>query len=189
MKVPLRYQITEYDCGPVSFLNAISFLFDREEIDPELIKVVHQYTLDGQDKFGNIGKGGTTRSAIEKLSKYLNDNIDKYKILCKPLEKVNIETINECLNNRGCALYRTYIEKYEHYVIITKIENEKIYLFDPYYLETNTYSETNNFQIVLNSLFSYNRIITEKKFLDEKENDFSLGPIEKRQCVLLYRIR
>ena len=28
MKQPLRYQITEYDCGPTSLLNAVSFLFN-----------------------------------------------------------------------------------------------------------------------------------------------------------------
>ena len=32
MKNPLHYQLTEYDCGPTSLLNAISFLFEREEI-------------------------------------------------------------------------------------------------------------------------------------------------------------
>ena len=26
MKTPLRYQVTEYDCGPTSLLNAVSFL-------------------------------------------------------------------------------------------------------------------------------------------------------------------
>ena len=32
MKIPLRYQISEYDCGPTSMLNAVSYLFEREEI-------------------------------------------------------------------------------------------------------------------------------------------------------------
>lgn len=30
MKTPLHYQMTEYDCGPISMMNAIIFLFDRE---------------------------------------------------------------------------------------------------------------------------------------------------------------
>ena len=38
MKNPLHYQLTEYDCGPTSLLNAISFLFEREEIPPEVIR-------------------------------------------------------------------------------------------------------------------------------------------------------
>ena len=37
MKSPLRYQISDYDCGPTSMLNAVSFLFEREQIPPELV--------------------------------------------------------------------------------------------------------------------------------------------------------
>ena len=31
MKVPLRYQNTEYDCGTTSFVNALAYLYDRED--------------------------------------------------------------------------------------------------------------------------------------------------------------
>ena len=34
MKNVLNYQTSEYDCGPVSFLNGVRYLFDREEIFP-----------------------------------------------------------------------------------------------------------------------------------------------------------
>ena len=37
MNNPLRYQMTEYDCGPTSMLNAVSYLFRREEIPPEIV--------------------------------------------------------------------------------------------------------------------------------------------------------
>ena len=30
MKNPLHYQFSEYDCGPTSMQNAISFLFERK---------------------------------------------------------------------------------------------------------------------------------------------------------------
>lgn len=61
MKVPLRFQITEFDCGTVSSLNAFSYLFDRKEIPAELVKVIYSYTLDCYDEYGNIGQGGTSR--------------------------------------------------------------------------------------------------------------------------------
>ena len=31
MNNPLRYQMTEYDCGPTSMLNAVSYLFQRRK--------------------------------------------------------------------------------------------------------------------------------------------------------------
>ena len=40
MKTPLRFQVTEYDCGTVSLYNAISYLFDREEIPAKLLKTI-----------------------------------------------------------------------------------------------------------------------------------------------------
>ena len=43
MKNPLHYQLSEYDCGPTAMLDAISYLFDREEILPEIIRNVMLY--------------------------------------------------------------------------------------------------------------------------------------------------
>ena len=42
MKNPLNYQMTEYDCGPTSMANAVSFLFKREEISPDIPKYIMQ---------------------------------------------------------------------------------------------------------------------------------------------------
>lgn len=52
MKNPLHYQISEYDCGPTSMLNGISYLFEREEIPAELIRNIMIYALDC---YGNDG--------------------------------------------------------------------------------------------------------------------------------------
>lgn len=45
MKVPLRFQITEFDCGSVSLLNVFSYLFDREDIPALLVKEVHKHLI------------------------------------------------------------------------------------------------------------------------------------------------
>ena len=46
MKVPLRYQNTEYDCGTTSFVNALAYLYDREDVPVELLKAIYKFTLD-----------------------------------------------------------------------------------------------------------------------------------------------
>ncbi|MSR90321.1 hypothetical protein [Inconstantimicrobium porci] len=53
MKNKLIYQRSEFDCGTTSMINAISYLFDREEIKPEIIKAIYNYTLDEYDQNGN----------------------------------------------------------------------------------------------------------------------------------------
>ena len=59
MKIPLRYQNTEYDCGTTSFINALAYLYDREDIPVELLKAIYRFTLVVEDKNSIEGKGGT----------------------------------------------------------------------------------------------------------------------------------
>ena len=70
MKLPLRYQNTEYDCGTTSFVNALAYLYDREDIPVELLKAIYKSTLDVEGDNGVIGKGGTSRKHAEELSRY-----------------------------------------------------------------------------------------------------------------------
>ena len=64
MKVPLSYQTTEYDCGPTTMINAISFLFERHEIPPDVIKQIMLYSLDVYNGKGEFGKSGTSCMAM-----------------------------------------------------------------------------------------------------------------------------
>lgn len=74
MKNPLHYQLSEYDCGPTAMLDAISYLFDREEILPEIIRNVMLYCLDCYGSEGIPGKSGTSQSShdvSEQLAQWL----------------------------------------------------------------------------------------------------------------------
>lgn len=57
--IPFYYQSSEYDCGPISIMNAINFMVEREVIPPLLLKKIWEYTLDKPDEYGKIGKHGT----------------------------------------------------------------------------------------------------------------------------------
>ena len=67
MKSPLRYQATEYDCGPTSMTNAIIYMFERNEIPPDLIRHIGQGTLDSFDENGYAGRYGTGTRACCRL--------------------------------------------------------------------------------------------------------------------------
>ena len=56
MKIPLHYQMSEYDCGPTTMLNAISYLFEVEEIPPEVIRNIMLYSLDCYNDEGRLGE-------------------------------------------------------------------------------------------------------------------------------------
>ena len=72
MKNPPRYQLSEYDCGPTSMLNALAFLFEREDIPPEAVRNIMLYCLDCYGSDGVSGKSGTSCAAMMFLSNWLN---------------------------------------------------------------------------------------------------------------------
>ena len=190
MKVPLRFQVTEFDCGTVSLINAFSYLFDRENIPAELIKAIHRYTLDCYDELGNLGQGGTSREAINKLTHWITRyaNSKDFNVKCERLEFDDVNEINirRCLDENGVVFARSW-QTCEHYIIITKIDEECAYIFDPYYLETTEYDKDDEVKIILNKPFTHNRKVTIHRLFSENRKDFSLGPVEKRECVLINR--
>ena len=191
MKIPLRYQNTEYDCGTTSFINALAYLYDREDVPVELIKAVYKYTLDVENEEGIVGKGGTSRKHAELLaryfSKYANENKD-FNIICKVLskEEVNLEEMKETVDNNGVIIARCF-QDVEQYVLITKIDDNFAYIFDPYYLEEDHYYNDEDVAIVLHETFTHNRIVKIERLFDESNKDFSLLKESDREVILINR--
>ena len=191
MKIPLRFQITSFDCGTVSLTNAISYLFEREEIPAELIRAISIYTLDCYDENGNLGNGGTSRESVNLVSNWITNftKTKDFKIICERLEgkEVTLEKIKSCIKKKGAVLVRLWLEDVEHYVILTNIDDQYVYLFDPYYFEEDYYDNDSEVKMIFDQPFTHNRIVTLKRFLSEGKKDFALGKIAKRECVLIYR--
>lgn len=191
MKIPLRFQNTEYDCGTTCFLNALSYLYEREEIPVELIKMIYQYTLDEKDRFGVVGKGGTSRKSVEKLvsvfNNYSKKNFD-FTINCTVYNgiRVNLDLMRKCLNKGGVVIARCY-QTDEHYVLITKIDDIFAYIFDPYYLEPDYYYGDDEVAIVLNDSFTHNRLVKLTRLFSESKMDFSLLDEKDREIVTIER--
>ncbi len=187
MKSPLRYQITEFDCGSVSLINCIAYLFEREDIPAELVKAISSYTLDCYDEFGNLGQHGTSREAVRFLSRWIVDfsNSKDFKIKCHYLNgaHVNLQDITACLKNGGVVNLRTYLLDDEHYVSVTKIDEQYVYIFDPYYLINKEYKDS-EVTLITNKPFNYNRKVSINRFLSDKKLDFALGPTKNREIVL-----
>ena len=72
MKNVLNYQTSEYDCGPVSLLNGIRYLFDREEIYPDIVKFIMLYCMDTYNENGELCKRGTSAAAMNYITNWLN---------------------------------------------------------------------------------------------------------------------
>ena len=190
MKTPLRFQMTEYDCGTTSLQNVLSYLFEREETPADILKTISLYTLDCYDEKGTSGQGGTSRESINLIIHWIQDYASKYnfKINTEHLtkEEITLDKIINCTKNNGCILIRTYMDV-EHYVILTNIDENNAYIWDPYYLDETYYDEEKFVEIIFDKPFNYNRKVNLRRFLAKTTSDFALGPIDKRDCVLFTR--
>ena len=201
MKIPLRYQISEYDCGPTSLLNAVSYLFEREEIPPELIRNIMLYSLDCYGKEGVLGKNGTSRMAMMFLSGWL-DGVGKAGLL--PIESrylsgadVHLKdgsAVTDALRCGGAAVVRLFMEG-EHYVLFTKLQPGKVFLFDPYWMPPDHPfpSACSDCGACIEStaepMAGYNRIVPCACFDSEKNRPYALGNEKEREAVLIFNRR
>ncbi len=192
MKSPLGYQTTEYDCGQVTFLNAVKYLYSRGEIPPIIIKYITQYTLDTVNSDGQIGKCGTSVYGMEYLSIWINEhknslgiNID-INILKGNEVSINNEKLYNCIKNGGVAILRVWSDC-EHYVLCTGIDENYVYIFDPYFLNEGEYDDDLECTMIFNKPFEYNRIVTKSRLDENSKEDFAIVKNEDSSIILLNR--
>ena len=191
MKNPLHYQLSEYDCGPTSMLNAISFLFEREEIPPEVIRNIMLYSLDCYNSEGIQGKSGTSCAAMTFLTNWLNslNKIGRLPVSAQHLtaEQVYLgdgSRLNHALACGGAVIVRLYFDE-PHYILLTGQDGENILAFDPYYVE-KPFDFAPDIQLRSDPLKQYNRIVPSHYFNCEGTTIYALGPTAEREAVILY---
>lgn len=190
MKNPLSYQITEYDCGPTTMFNAISYLFKREEILPEIVKHILLYTLDGYNAQGESGKNGTSGIAMRFLCSWLNQfgKVKQFPILCEELRSDDVfvsqnSRIVAGLQQGGVAVVRLRYGCW-HYVLFTGADDTHVYLFDPYFRKKPFASS--EIEIITDEPAKYNRKVPYSFFNSEKRGPYALGPKSSREAFLLF---
>ena len=193
-KTPLDYQITEYDCGTTTLLNSLRYLFKRSEISPEIYKFIMQYTLDKTNNLGEIGKGGTSVYALEFLSNWLNENANNkgMNIKCSIISKDKISIYNLELNEKikkgAVAIVRIY-QDCDHYCLLTKLDEEFAYLFDPYYLNINYYDNDKDVEIIKNKPFEFNRKVKKERMEEYTNRDFALVKGEHSEIIIIEKTK
>ena len=137
-QVPLREQVSKYDCVPTTFLNALSLLFRRDEIPPLAIQRIFLHCLDnvaGKTRLGH----GTTASAVRHLAGWLDRyETDTYVATWCYLSdsEVNLAEggpVLGALKPKSTVLLRvTDGSSGWHYILVLRADKEWIYAFDPY---------------------------------------------------------
>ena len=164
MKSPLRYQISDYDCGPTSMLNAVSFLFEREQIPPELIRNIMLFSLDAFSPDGSLWQkqhllhGDDVPEQLAVRLWTSGTAADHHRVLhrrsgiygsAKPYYR-------RPPSGRQAVVVRLFLDEW-HYVLLTGERDGWVYLFDPYYL-TEGFNDSSVVTDV-DHPFAYNRVV------------------------------
>lgn len=159
MKLSLRSSLVKEDYGTTSLLNAFLYLFEKEEMKDNWFQELMRFYLHKTEN--------RERKTIEKWF-YDKDMDSLVTVIFESGEEVNATFIERAILEKGCVVTSLYLKK--HYVLITGIDTNYVYVFDPYRDE--------NQQI-------YNRKIDRNTFFHGIERDGSLGPVRERTCLSL----
>lgn len=193
MKIPLQYQRAEYDCGPTALLNAISFLFERKDIPPDLLKNIMLYTLDNFDKDGEPCKGGTSKMAMVFLANWLNQYAKTGRIpvsaefLCG--EDVTIRKNSKIISSiqqGGTAVLRVWYDC-GHYVTLTGVTGSAVTLFDPYFRRQPFRNA--GISIIKNKPCAANRRVELSVFNKSGKYPYALEEPDKREAIILFNTK
>lgn len=190
MKNPLHYQLTEYDCGPTSMLNAVSYLFPREEIPPEIVRNIMLYCLDCYGADGVSGKNGTSCAAMMFLSNWLDGFRQTGRLpissryLCgQSVDFGQNSKLRDALCRGGAAVVRVEFDGW-HYVLLTGLDGDRVRMFDPYYRAEPFAGE--EIELVDGQPDRCNRLVPIRYLERETRTVYALGPAETREAVLLF---
>jgi len=194
MYVPLHYQVSEYDCVPIAFINAVCYLFERQEIPPMVIRHIYLYTLDTVGRGGRLGSRGTSRHAVRLLGHWLSSyKFKKFSVDTEFLlhEEVHLRTGNrifECLEQGGIALCNIQLGgREEHYLMLIKVEDGWVHCFDPY-LRISMRGLKNYVRMLKNEDGRSANLKIRIEWMDTEERlRFCLGPVSLRECLLIWR--
>jgi hypothetical protein len=194
MFIPLHYQVSEYDCVPTAFINAIGYLFERNEIPPMIISHIYLYSLDTVGRNARFGIGGTSKYAVRLLGNWLSAyKMKKFSVTTDFLEKDAVHLrkesrIHACLEEGGIALCNILLSKSElHYLMIIKIEDDWIYCFDSY-KRISLRGMKNHVMILPYSEGRSPNLKIRTQWMDQEASKrFCLGPVSIRECLLIWR--
>lgn len=190
MAIPLNYQISEFDCCPVSLLNALNLQFDRKLIQPCIIKAIYTYTLDCCDSRSRPGQKGTSAAALRFIGEWMNEYGQScgFPIHCESLapEEIAFGTggaLDKALANSAVAVMRCWL-CVGHYVLVTGTADGLVDIWDPYHVEKPIRKPC--IRMVSDEPYRCNRRVAYSQMNAAGKGYYNLGDPEARECLLIY---
>jgi hypothetical protein len=199
MRVGFRQQVSDYDCVPATFVNALCYLFHRQEIPPFVISRIYKECLDKEASRGTSGR------AIRDLSHWLNSYQDKgykrFAVTTKYLSgrQVHLKDdsrIIRCINSQGVALLNVHTcDNAWHYILCFRYEEGWLHCYDPH-PRSNRFIKDEAVQFLDATEHHAPNLMIRIDWLDKNfskakrlnDRKYVLGHKDDRECLLLNRI-
>lgn len=191
MKSPLNYQVSNNDNLKASLEDCLMFLFERQEMPHEILKGLYYYAAECYNTKFEDSNAEVNNVYAEEFVKYCSSvlKVKDLNLKCSHLrgDAVTLSVIFQCLKNHGSACVKVWKGNKFHYVAVTALDVDYIYLFDPYFEYTNFYKGNENVKVVLDMPFNYNRKIKIEHFVRSKQEDYCMGSVENRETIIFIK--
>ena len=186
-KICYREQITEYDCGPTAFVNALIYLFKRSDIPALAIRHIYKDTLDKPTSVG------TSYEAMTKLAKWLKSyKRDDFSLNVFIKESENVVFRGSGLNNKSsCGVLFIYVDDSSgHFITVLYEKGDYIYCFDPY-PRIKIKSKKKEWEWLDPQKFEGCNLKIKRDYINEFKSDeiFRAGKRSERYFVLIKRCK
>lgn len=173
-------------------MNALSCLFDRETIPPDLVKFIMMYSLDAYNERGEYGKNGTSQMAMMFMASWLNHfgRAKKFPIHCEYISGSEVFIGNNSklvdgLKRGGVVVARVMYDVW-HYVLVTGCNSRSVYLFDPYY-RRKPFKDP-GIEMIWDKPMRRNRRVLNSLLNDEGKGIYALGDPKIREAVVVFNM-
>lgn len=109
-----------------------------------------------------------------------------YEYSKKDISIYNLD-LQKKVNEGAVAIVRLF-QDCEHYCLLTKIDEDYAFLFDPYYLNINYYDGDNDVEIIKDRPFEFNRKVKKERMEGNTTKDFALVKKEHSEIIIIERI-
>lgn len=182
MKQPLSYQQQSCSCWITSMMNGMIFLLgNSNEISNELARIIYA---------GSSGDGTRNDQASDLLC-LINHNKIPIECECKERDKVSKNLIRKSLRDDAVIISDTMSG--DHSILLTKMEGDFIFLFDPWWknIRTMPFKSEGKFQRITNEEYYNGKVHIEElfreKYLNKKHTPFTMGAVPSRYVVIMER--
>jgi hypothetical protein len=199
MRVPFRQQATKYDCTPTSIINALCYLFNREDLPPFIVQRIYKDCLDVESA------RGTSSRAIQDLAflfknyrekKFKNFSLNTKLITAEDVHLRGNSKIIRCIKSNGVAVLCVHLNRKEwHSILGFKADTEWLYCYDPA-PRTRRFIVNDAVQFIETTKQYDPNLKIRRSWLDNdfdtaitpQERKYIFGDIDDRECLLLNRL-